>query len=105
MKKYQYKPTKKRDATHKLTTSAYGAKIQCKKEEPDELLLDKLRPMFMQSVTGSFLYYGQAVNSSMLVAFNEIGIQQTYPTPSKPNKSGIFNELYSIPHPDTLPCH
>ena len=42
--------------------------------------LDKKGKKKVQSVVGTFLYYGRAVEPPILVALNDIGTQQANPT-------------------------
>ena len=78
--RYQYIPTRQRHAPHEWTTPQYGAKIQYAKDLPDEAVLDKAGTKYIQSVTGTFQYYDQAIDSTLLVALNEIGTIQAAPT-------------------------
>ena len=96
--RYQYEPTKQRDAPHKWTTPQYGAKIQYAKDIPDEVVLDKAGTQYIQSVAGTFQYYGQAIDSTMLVALNEIGTNQAAPTATTRDKvDWLFD--YALTHP------
>ena len=43
-------------------------------------MLDKKETTHIQSIVGNFLYYGRALDSTILPALNEIGLQQSQPT-------------------------
>ena len=103
--RYQYIPTRQRHAPHEWTTPQYGAKIQYAKDLPDEAVLDKAGTKHIQSVTGTFQYYGQAIDSSMLVALNEIGTNQAAPTATTRAKvDWLFD--YALTHPSaTIKYH
>ncbi len=65
---------------HKHTIPTYGATIQYTKAE------DKSRPLaidekkYIQQVIGTFLYYGQAVDPTMLTSLSTIASTQAEPT-------------------------
>ena len=40
----------------------------------------------VQSIIGSFLYYGRAIDNAMLVALNELAASQSAPTEQKNHK-------------------
>ena len=76
----------------------YGTKIQYAKNIPNEVVLDKAGTQYIQSVAGTFQYYGQAVDSTMLVALNEIGTNQAAPTATtKAKVDWLFD--YALTHP------
>ena len=61
-------------------------------------MLDKAGTQYIQSVTGTFQYYGQAIDSTMLVALNEIGTNQAAPTATTRAKvDWLFD--YALTHP------
>ena len=103
--RYQYIPTRQRHAPHEWTTPQYGAKIQYAKDLPDEAVLDKAGTKYIQSVTGTFQYYGQAIDSTLLVALNEIGTNQAAPTATTRAKvDWLFD--YALTHPSaTIKYH
>jgi hypothetical protein len=44
----------------------------------------------IQSINGTFLYYGQAIDPTLLLALNEISITQSAPTTDALNKCNQF---------------
>ena len=69
----QYQP-------HPHVPPKYGQKQQFIKPEDNTTPLDKKKTKFIKEVTGTFLFYAQAVNSTMLTALNSIASQQAHPT-------------------------
>ena len=59
-------------------------------------LLNPKDTKFIQSVTGSFLYYRQALDNTILPALNEIALEQAQPTQKNNGKSATPHGLY--PH-------
>ncbi len=59
----------------------YGAKAQYAEMETPSIPLDKEGQKLVQAVTGTLLYYSQAVDPTMLVALNAIATQQASPMP------------------------
>ena len=49
-------------------------------KEDTSPFVSKEETKWVQSVVGSFLYYGRAIDSTILPALNEIGTQQAHPT-------------------------
>ena len=50
-------------------------------------LLNPKNTQFIQSITGSFLYYGRALDNPILPALNDIASEQTQPTQKTMNKA------------------
>ena len=67
---------------HDFTPIVYGSKGKqqlCNEDQVSPyLLLSEI--LYIQSTVGSFLYYGRAIDSSILPALNEIGTTQAQPT-------------------------
>ena len=57
--------------------------------------------MYIQQVTGTFLYYARAVDSTMLVALSAISAQQSDPTQETLEKTLKFLD-YVATHPDVI---
>ena len=74
------KPAKGQDAPSKYTPPNYGAKKQYAQEPTPSPLLSKEGKRFIQLVCGKFLYYGRAVDSTVLHAISAIASQQAAPT-------------------------
>ena len=81
LKKLNYKSLKNKQlAPHEWTVPIYGKNRQCAKPENTSTLLDQKGKTRVKSVVGSFLYYGRAVDNTILPSFNEISLQQAAPT-------------------------
>ena len=65
-------PKRKQDQPYQHVIPNYGAKTQYAVGPDGTALLDKDRKKFVQQVTGTFLYYAQAVDSTMLVALSAL---------------------------------
>jgi hypothetical protein len=79
----------------------YGAKTQHTKEEDNTPLLNKDKKKFVQEVTGVFLFYARAVDSTMLVALSAIAAEQGAPRESTLAKVYQFLD-YAATHPDAV---
>jgi len=73
-------PTKPQHSPHPWTRPTYGAKVQLAQEEDQAPILNPQDTKFIQSVTGSLLYYARAVDPTILPALNEISTKQAAPT-------------------------
>ena len=82
-KRRQYQP-------YKHVIPNYGAKIQFALGPDGTALLDKDGKKFVQQVTGTFLYYARAVDSTMLVALNALESEQASPTQKTMEKVMTF---------------
>ena len=81
LKKLNYEKGKHNQyAPHKWTVPVYGKKQQFVTPEDTTKLLDKKGVKYTQRVVGSFLYYGRAVDNTILTALNEISAAQAQPT-------------------------
>ena len=81
LSKFQHVPSSAPQyAPHQWAWPAYGARIQYASSPDSSPLLDKPQTRHIQSVVGSFLYYGRAIDNTMLVALNEIAAHQATPT-------------------------
>ena len=74
------RPKKSQDQSHQHTIPTYGAKIQYTKKEDDTNGLDKNGKQYVQQVVGTFLFYGRAVDDTMLAALSAIASDQAAPT-------------------------
>jgi hypothetical protein len=82
------RPTKPQNQPHPHQPIDYGAKKQTSSPEDDSPKLDKkARKKFVQEVTGVFLFYARAVDSTMLVALSAIAAEQGTPTEKYTTKS------------------
>ncbi len=74
------RPCTLQNSPHPHVAPTYGAKVQYVEAESPSIPLDKEGQKFIQAVTGTLLYYSQAVDPTMLVALNAIATQQASPT-------------------------
>ena len=81
LQKYQHKPpARPQHAPMKWNRPDYGRKVQYAIEDENLDQLGKAETKEVQSKCGTFLYYGRAVDPTILVALNEIGRDQSRPT-------------------------
>ena len=66
-------PAKPVHAPHKWLEPAYGQKKQYAKPADSSPLLNEKGIRRIQSIVGSCLYYGRAVDGTILTALNDIG--------------------------------
>ena len=69
-------PKRKQDQPYQHVIPNYGAKIQYAVVPDGTALLDKDDKKFVQQVTGTFLYYARAVDSTMMVALIALASKQ-----------------------------
>jgi hypothetical protein len=74
-------PLRKQHAPHRWVEPAYGSKqAQLPTPESTAPPLDKAGTTKVQSISGTFLYYGRGVDPCILPALNEIASEQASPT-------------------------
>jgi hypothetical protein len=78
-----------------------GAKAQYTEDMDTLALLPKEDKKFIQEVIGTFLYYVQCVNSTMLAALGSIATPQANPTMNTMKKVRQFLD-YASAHPDAI---
>ena len=93
-------PARPQHAPHAWTKPAYGQKVQYANSDTSEKL-DAKGIKRVQSIAGTFLYYGRAQNPLILAALNEISNQQASPTVLT---QAACNQLldYLHTHPDSV---
>ncbi len=69
-------PHKKQNSPHPLIIPNHGAKAQFTEPEEDFLPLRKEETKFVQAVAGTLLYYGHAVNSTILTSLSSLTTKQ-----------------------------
>ena len=89
------------DQPHKHTAPVYGSTVQYAKPEDTTQQLDKAGKLFIQQVTGTFLYYARAVDGTMLMALSSIATAQSAPTEATMVKTKLFLD-YAASHPDAV---
>ena len=81
LKKYNHKPpTKPQDSPFPAPPIRYGKAAQTITEPDPTPALSTESKKYVQQVTGSFLFYGRAVDPTILMALNAIARQQSKPT-------------------------
>ena len=81
LKQFQHEtPQKRQDSPFPYTEPTYGAKKQYATNESTAPALDKKGKRFIQQVCGKFLFYGRAVDSTVLTSISAIASQQANPT-------------------------
>ena len=73
-------PKRRQDSPFPHTPPDYGAKKQYAKEADNAPALDAKGKRFIQQVCGKFLFYGRAVDSTLLTPISAIAAQQANPT-------------------------
>ena len=72
--------TQTEHAPHRYNIPAYGQKIQLAPDEDTSPKLNQKEKQWVQQIVGSLLYYGRAVDPTILVALGSIAAQQNQPT-------------------------
>ena len=93
------KPKKPQHQPHPHQPIVYGAKTQTATPEDDSPKLNKEQKKYVQEVTGVFLYYARAVDSTMLVALSSIAAEQGNPTENTMKKVKQFLD-YAATNPE-----
>jgi len=86
---------------HKHTVPTYGATIQYAKDDDATNLLLKKEKKHIQQVLGTFLYYGRAVDSTMLTALSSIAFTQAKPAEETMANIKLFLD-YAASHQDAI---
>ena len=73
-------PQRPQDQTYPHVKPTYGAKAQYSTNEDDSPVLSPANNKFIQEVTGTFLYYTIAIDTTILPARGSIATQQADPT-------------------------
>ena len=79
----------------------YRQIVQYTKEEDSSTPLTAAKKKIVQEVLGVFLYYGRAIDSTMLAALGSIATQQASPTENTMRKIHQFLD-YIATHPDEI---
>ena len=84
---------------HKHVEPNYGQKVQYVEPTDDSPTLDSIDVNLIQKIVGTFLYYGIAVDNTILVALSTIASEQYSATSNTVNKiTQLLN--YLATHPD-----
>jgi hypothetical protein len=94
-------PKKPQHQPYPHVKPTYGTKVRFAEVNHTSPLLDKTKKTFVQEVIGTFLYYAQCVNSTMLTALGSLATQQANPTVNTMIKVRRFLD-YAANHPDAI---
>ena len=94
-------PKKKQDSPYPHTKPNYGAKVQYTKEEDTSRKLNAEEKTLVQQVVGTFLFYGRAIDSTMLVPLSAIASMQAEPTEQTLEKVQQFLD-YAASNPNAV---
>jgi hypothetical protein len=72
------KPSRPQHAPSPFSEPIYGRKVQLTPPPDDSALLDKNEITRLQEVIGVFLYYGRAIDNTMLVALGSLAAAQSH---------------------------
>jgi hypothetical protein len=101
LKKFDHvPPSRNQHAPHTWVEPAYGS---CRPQSPTPIstapLLDKQGTNRIQSITGTFLYYGRACDPCILPTLNEIASEQAKPTTyTNPKTNMLMDYLHTYPN-------
>ena len=101
LQRFRHDSAKRNDQPHEHSVPAYGARVQYAKKLDESPVIGPADKLFIQQVTGTFLYYARAVDSTMLVALSTIASQQANPTEETMRKTLQFLD-YVATHPDAI---
>merc|ERR1711966_444523 len=99
--RFKHKLRKLNDQPHRHVVPNYGAKIQYASRDDTPPKVGKEEKLFIQQVTGMFLYYARAVDPTMLVALSAIAADQADPTKQALEKTLHFLDFVAT-HPDAI---
>ena len=100
LKKFLHVPPRKPQyAPHKWTTPVYDRKVQYALPLSTLPILDSKGTKRIQSINGTFLYYGRGTDPCILPAINEISTQQAQPTEDTNTKATMLMDYFH-----TYPC-
>ena len=74
--RFRHELQKVMDQPHKHTVPVYGSTVQYAKPDETTTPLDKAGKLFIQQVSGTFLYYARAVDGTILMALSSIATAQ-----------------------------
>ena len=94
-------PKKPQHQPHPHVATNYGSKVQYAAAPDDSNILSDKEKKYIQQVLGTFLYYGRAVDGTMLVPLSAIASEQATPTERTLNKVHQFLD-YALTNPDAI---
>ena len=93
------KPTKPQDSPHPAPPRKYGKAAQDPIDDDTTAPLDAKRTRRIQQIVGAGLYYGRAVDNTILTALSSIGSEQAKPTESTEKRAYQLLD-YLATHPN-----
>ena len=101
LKKFQHPiPYRPQYAPHRWTRPAFGTKMQFAKDPDTSEKINANGTRRIQQINGTSLYYGRAIDPTILVALNEISTQQSSPTTKTTKKTAMLMD-YLCTFPNT----
>ena len=102
LKRFEHAPPKRRqDSPHPWQPPNYGAKTQLTAPLDHTRPLDAKEIKRIQEIVGTFLYYGRAVDSTMLKALSSLASAQAHGTEA--TMDAVVQLLnYAASHPDAV---
>ena len=101
-KRFQHMmPKTKQSSPYPSVKPNYGAKVQYAKEADQSRILNKEEKTFVQQVVGTFLFYGRAIDSTMLMPLSAIASMQAEPTEETLERVKQFLD-YAASNPDAI---
>ncbi len=94
-------PHKPQHQPHEHATPTFGATIQYAKAEDTTQPLSKDDKKYIQQVIGTLLYYGRAVDATILVALSSLASAQSSPTDDTMQRTRHLLD-YVATHPDAI---
>ena len=91
-------PRKPQHQPHPHVPQKYGQKQQFVEPEDSPLSFNKKKTKFVQEVTGTFLFYACAIDSTMLMALSAIASE-----PAKPTKNTLKKVMQFLDYAATNP--
>jgi hypothetical protein len=102
--KFQHpKPTKPQDSPYQAVPIQYGAPIQITTSRTDPPC-DKKQQKQIQKIVGTFLYYAQAINSTMNAALSSLASEQSEATTHTIEKIKQFLDYAATHAAATVTC-
>jgi hypothetical protein len=94
-------PTRRQDAPHSWNQPTYGAKVQYADDPDDGPPLSAQSSTHVQKIVGVFLYYGMAIDSTMLVSLGSIATTQANATQKTMDEATWLLD-YAASNPDAI---
>ena len=100
MQRFRHQKIKhQQQSPHQHTPPTYVAKIQYAQSDENNPILHAEQLKYIQQVVGVFLYYGIAIDNTMLVTLGNLGSEQATATALTSNKLN-HNSDYSASNPN-----